>query len=407
MKSSVLGDPKVTPEIARSPPQANLLQQKCQCGQSANLTGKCQGCERQQLTLQRKAVSGTTATSSVPPIVHDVLQTATTINSPNDLYEQEADRIASQAVHSNGTSTPLRSQITPLRSSATASRKTTSNLPLAAPNTDITQQLQHTQGNGKPMADSIRQPLANAFGVDFSHVQIHTHTLANVLNQTLHSEAFTTGQDIYFRQGAYAPESLSGRELLSHELTHVVQQSGQRNRIQARLDRQDIPNPDPVAVGIHCTARATDYTSRFIQDVYNRIEYDDEARAWNHNEGRSQGDWARALYDAWGHCYIAACLTIEHSEAAAYMLGSLYEVGHELFAQIGSSFFLDHLPVLGDSFRHNSLSQDTYNQAVGRSIGNQYSEGQELYEICFDAMMAGRLDLTIAGVPRGRPLQRR
>ena len=44
------------------------------------------------------------------------------------------------------------------------------------------------------------------------------------------AKAFTTGKDIFFKEGAYDPHSTSGKELLAHELTHVVQQgTGQVN----------------------------------------------------------------------------------------------------------------------------------------------------------------------------------
>jgi peptidoglycan hydrolase-like protein with peptidoglycan-binding domain len=46
------------------------------------------------------------------------------------------------------------------------------------------------------------------------------------LSQSLSARAFTTGRDVFFRQGEYSPGSSSGRELLAHELTHVVQQNG-------------------------------------------------------------------------------------------------------------------------------------------------------------------------------------
>ncbi len=46
---------------------------------------------------------------------------------------------------------------------------------------------------------------------------------SNQLNQSLSSRAFATGQDIFFKQGAYNPGSRDGQELLAHELTHVVQ----------------------------------------------------------------------------------------------------------------------------------------------------------------------------------------
>jgi hypothetical protein len=45
------------------------------------------------------------------------------------------------------------------------------------------------------------------------------------LNEQLNAKAFTTGSDIFFRNGAYSPQSSGGQELLAHELTHVVQQS--------------------------------------------------------------------------------------------------------------------------------------------------------------------------------------
>ena len=51
---------------------------------------------------------------------------------------------------------------------------------------------------------------------------------ADALNRDLSARAFTTGQDIFFRHGEYSPGSSSGRELLAHELTHVVQQGGDR-----------------------------------------------------------------------------------------------------------------------------------------------------------------------------------
>jgi hypothetical protein len=53
------------------------------------------------------------------------------------------------------------------------------------------------------------------------------------LNRSLSARAFTTGQDIFFKQGEYSPGSSGGRELLAHELTHVVQQNG--DQVQTKL----------------------------------------------------------------------------------------------------------------------------------------------------------------------------
>jgi Domain of unknown function (DUF4157) len=72
------------------------------------------------------------------------------------------------------------------------------------------------------------------FGADFSGVRVHTDAGADGLNRSLSAKAFTTGRDIYFRQGEYNPGSSSGRSLLAHELTHVVQQNP--DKVQTKGD---------------------------------------------------------------------------------------------------------------------------------------------------------------------------
>ncbi len=68
-------------------------------------------------------------------------------------------------------------------------------------------------------------------GSDFSRVKVHTDQTADTLNRSIQARAFTTGNDVFFRQGEYNPQSRGGQELIAHELTHVVQQGGvQRKR---------------------------------------------------------------------------------------------------------------------------------------------------------------------------------
>jgi hypothetical protein len=62
-------------------------------------------------------------------------------------------------------------------------------------------------------------------GQDLSGVRVHTSPEADDLSHRVNAVAFTTGQDIFFSEGAYQPGSSSGQELLAHELTHVIQQS--------------------------------------------------------------------------------------------------------------------------------------------------------------------------------------
>ncbi len=66
--------------------------------------------------------------------------------------------------------------------------------------------------------------MSSSFGSDFNSVRIHSNSDATNLNRQLHAKAFTHGNDIYFNKGEYDPNSTSGKHLLAHELTHVVQQ---------------------------------------------------------------------------------------------------------------------------------------------------------------------------------------
>lgn len=93
-------------------------------------------------------------------------------------------------------------------------------------NPTIESSIQRARGNGQALGEGVRAPLESAFGADFSLVNIHTSHEADALNQSLQARAFTTGQDIFFRQGEYNPGTAAGQELLAHELTHVVQQNG-------------------------------------------------------------------------------------------------------------------------------------------------------------------------------------
>jgi hypothetical protein len=62
--------------------------------------------------------------------------------------------------------------------------------------------------------------MSSRFATDFSNVKIHTDGEAVQMNRELNAKAFTTGNDIYFSEGQYQPNSDSGKHLLAHELTH-------------------------------------------------------------------------------------------------------------------------------------------------------------------------------------------
>ncbi len=89
---------------------------------------------------------------------------------------------------------------------------------------DLHGRLNQSRGNGQPLPDTDRGFMERRFGVDFSGVRAHTDSNAVQLNRELNAQAFTLGRDIYFGSGKYSPDISSGKRLLAHELTHVVQQ---------------------------------------------------------------------------------------------------------------------------------------------------------------------------------------
>ncbi len=94
------------------------------------------------------------------------------------------------------------------------------------PGPEVESAVQSTRGNGQALDHGVRTQMETAFSADFSGVRVHTNTQADTLNRAVNARAFTTGKDIFFRDGEYSPGSSSGQKLLAHELTHVVQQTG-------------------------------------------------------------------------------------------------------------------------------------------------------------------------------------
>lgn len=78
---------------------------------------------------------------------------------------------------------------------------------------------------GRPLDAPTRSLMESRFGHDFSGVRIHTDARAAESASAVNALAYTVGRDVVFGAGQYAPDAASGRRLLAHELTHVVQQS--------------------------------------------------------------------------------------------------------------------------------------------------------------------------------------
>lgn len=86
------------------------------------------------------------------------------------------------------------------------------------------------KGSGAPLGTSTRAFFEPRFGADFSQVRVHTGPEAQRAARGIGARAFTTGRDVVFGAGEYAPQSREGGTLLAHELTHVLQQGAAGRR---------------------------------------------------------------------------------------------------------------------------------------------------------------------------------
>jgi hypothetical protein len=234
--------------------------------------------------LQRLLNQGGTSKDEPPPMI----QTKLTIGEPGDQYEQEADQVAARVVNQINAPAPQQSAI---GESVQHEEQPEEEKLMTKPEVGIVQRqpgedgmaatpdleasIQQARGSGQPLADSVREPMEQAFGADFSSVKVHTDAQSDQLNQSIQAKAFTTGQDIFFRQGAYEPGSRGGQELIAHELTHVVQQNGsvvQQAQTQARIaPRGDTPMERAVNHLQPCTE-----SDRLLQRYmpYNKVSAD-------------------------------------------------------------------------------------------------------------------------------------
>jgi hypothetical protein len=97
------------------------------------------------------------------------------------------------------------------------------------------------RGAGQQLDEAMTTKAGSAMGHDFSDVNVHTDGQADQLSQQLGAKAFTTGNDIFFREGAYDPASSDGQQLIAHELTHVAQQGAAVPAVQGKMAVND-PN---------------------------------------------------------------------------------------------------------------------------------------------------------------------
>jgi len=157
------------------------------------------------------------------------------VNEPGDVFEREADAVANRIMrmtNHNSIQAKFFKPVTVVQRQCTdceeedkkMQRKETSNGSIAT-----THAFESYVGNldhrGQSLSNEVRDFYEPRFGCDFSNVKVHTDTVAAKSAKSINARAYTSGNNIVFDSDQYTPATDSGKRLLAHELTHVVQQS--------------------------------------------------------------------------------------------------------------------------------------------------------------------------------------
>jgi len=286
------------------------------------------------------------------------IQAKLTVSTPNDQFEQEADRVADQVMRmssagASGRPPSIQRACSSCNKELEANRiqrmckecdEEVQRKRASDPAGEIVQrvcddcedELQRQEGNhsapemtaaiesqirglqsgGEPLAAQTRSFFEPRFGRDFSDVRVHADAPAAATAQSVNALAYTRDNHIVFGAGQYQPNTSTGRRLLAHELTHVVQQGATRStpllQRQAILSQAPpgldatcdlIPNVGPASGGLDFlfaidsstfTPTAAELTSltNFVNRFHDAGSFDDiQVEGFASNDGAQGRNW--------------------------------------------------------------------------------------------------------------------
>jgi len=179
-----------------------------------------------------------------------LIQAKLNIGEPNDKYEREADDNAAKVVQQINSSpqnySVQRQGVMGKKLQRKPLVQRQNNLGGGEASSALESSIQSARGHGQALDTGLQAKMGQAMGANFSNVRVHTDSQSDQLNKSIQAKAFTTGQDIFFQQGAYEPRSRGGQELIAHELTHVVQQNERPTDLNLRRYSTSTP---PTQIG--------------------------------------------------------------------------------------------------------------------------------------------------------------
>jgi len=142
-----------------------------------------------------------------------------TIGKANDPAERQADQMAASALATLG-------EYDETQTSHVQRQATPDPLGGTAVDSHVQSQIDAKRGDGQALGEREAASFSSAYGVDLSGVRVHADSQADALSRSLQADAFTTGNDVFFRGGQYKPGTSAGDRLIGHELAHVATESG-------------------------------------------------------------------------------------------------------------------------------------------------------------------------------------
>lgn len=227
---------------------------------------------------------------NAPTMLGGVLQRQLAIGRSDDPLEREADRAATQVMHGRSDLASAADTLPRL------SRRSTPqpSQPAVAP-TSVRRVLEHP---GEPLPGATRTLFEPRFGHDFGRVRIHHDALAARSAREVDAHAYTVGRDVVFGHGQYAPDSRPGRELIAHELAHVVQQGGTGTVTRAQPSGASAHPPTlqrrSLWEGIAGLFSGDDFSDQALTDYLDRLDRTGAIEDYNESDNK-----ARAVVRRW------------------------------------------------------------------------------------------------------------
>jgi len=187
------------------------------------------------------------------------------VSNPTDRYEREADRVAAAVMRSENETQPRTADLEPAlqRMCSRCRKRLQHGKPLDCEeceaqlqravdasgghtiddDSEVARQVRQARSGGRQLPAETRSFFESRMGQDFGDVRVHTDSQADRAARAVDARAFTLGSDVVFRSGEYRPNSRSGKRLLAHELTHVVQQGGADDAWTSRADDVSAERP--------------------------------------------------------------------------------------------------------------------------------------------------------------------